>query len=431
MIKSVAENVCTDKYIFFKEKHTMKKKILVALLIAGCMAFAPSAAYAEAEEAAEVSEETGDTAEASESTGDSDAAESAELSDDLYSFQVSIGGTVYQLPMAFDELEAQGWTISKSDDPEDMVPSNSYTYVRFNKGENTITADVINFAINEMPVKQCLIGSIEVDANYDFNAESTPVLLPKGIEVGKSNLDDIKAAYGEPSDSYEGDSYVKVTYERDIYERIEMYVYKEENALLELDLRNFTEPEDFEKGEVSTEVPDIVTAYQAPQEPGEDFLSPVVEYFGDLYQLPAPVSAFLENGWTMKDVSEDAYVAGRDIDFIDMMKENQTVHFSVYNKTQNATAIENCFVQELSFGSYDPEVIAMKLSGDVTLGAKKDDLIALAEEKGYLYEENGDYLRFYANKDDQYDKYVDFWFNTDESETDVASISYRNEIVAD
>ena len=49
-----------------------------------------------------------------------------------------------------------------------------------------------------------------------------------------------------------------------------------------------------------------------------------------------------------------------------MMKDNQTVSFSVYNLTENATSVENCFVTELDFGSYDPDVLALKLSENIT-----------------------------------------------------------------
>ncbi len=46
-----------------------------------------------------------------------------------------------------------------------------------------------------------------------------------------------------------------------------------------------------------------VTAYTAPTELGDEPLSGVVEYGGDLYQIPAPLHAFEENGWTiMTDV---------------------------------------------------------------------------------------------------------------------------------
>ena len=90
------------------------------------------------------------------------------------------------------------------------------------------------------------------------------------------------------------------------------------------------------------------------------------------------MSAFLENGWELQDVEDGAYVAGRDQEFVDMMKNNQSVHFSVYNFTQDATAIENCFVRELEVGNYDSDALTLTLSGGFTLGAKKADLIAAA-----------------------------------------------------
>ena len=110
-----------------------------------------------------------------------------------------------------------------------------------------------------------------------------------------------------------------------------------------------------------------------------------------------------------------------------MMKNNQSIHFSVYNEIENATALENCFVRELSFATYDPESIAMKLSGDITLGADKTELIKMADEKGYISEENDDYLRIYPNKDSKIRNYVEFWFNKDEDSNKAASVTAHHE----
>ena len=247
--------------------------------------------------------------------------------------------------------------------------------------------------------------------------------------MGKSSLEDIKAAYGDSIDTYEGDLYTQYTYSKDYYEEIRLSVYKDDNTLKEIDLRNYVEPEGFDKGSVSDEVPEIVSSYTAPTELSDDILAPQVEYCGDLYSLPAPVSAFLANGWELQDVADDAYVAGRDLEFVDMMKNNQSVHFSVYNFTQNATSIENCFVRDLEIGSYDSEALTLKLSGGYTLGAKKADLIAAAEAKGYEYAEDGDYLNIYKTADTKIDNRAQFWFNKDEDPDTVASVEYLNEIL--
>lgn len=405
----------------------MKRKVFTAMMIAGCMAFSPTAVYAE-EAAAETTAAAEETTEEAEETP-----AVAELSDNVYDFQLKIGDGMYQFPMTYADFTALGWALGKNDSPDTMVGSNSYTSVTFLQGENTIYADVFNLGINEAPVSECLIGGISLDGSTSFGTDITAntVELAGGIVMGQANADDIQAAYGSPTDTYDSDLYTKLTYEQDMYQRVELYVYKDDNTLKQIDIRNFSEPEGYDRGSVSTETPDIVTAYEVPSSLGDDFLQPVVEYCGDLYQLPAPVSAFVENGWELQDVTDEDYVAGSDLAFIDMSRDNQTVHFSVYNETENAVTVNNCFVRELGAGTYDNETITIKLSGGITLGASKADLIAAAEEKGYLYEDEDDYLTIYRTKDTKLDTNAEFWFNADEDANAAASVTYTNEVIGE
>ena len=342
-------------------------------------------------------------------------------------YRMKFDGQTMKFPMTYQEFTDMGWELSSSEDPDTKVSTNSYGMLTFNKGASSVYADVINLGINEVGLEDCLIGGISVDGSYDVDLTAVSVKLPGDIELGKATLDDIKAAYGEPSDTYEGDLYTKLTYEKDSYQEVELSVFKDDNTLKEVDMRNFEEPEDYDKGTVSDEVPDIVTSYETPTALGDDMMDTAVEYMGDLYSLPAPVSAFTANGWEIQDAEDTPYVEGGGIAFIDMMKNNQSIHFSVYNETENATALENCFVRELSFATYDPESIAMKLSGDITLGADKAELIKMADEKGYISEENDDYLRIYPNKDSKIRNYVEFWFNKDEDSNKAASVTAHHE----
>lgn len=409
----------------------MKKKLWLACMAAGSMILTvPAGVYGaeDAQEAVASSEEAAD--QTVEDVGAEDTAADGQLSDDIYSFQLEYDGVLYQLPMAYEEMEARGWTLSKYDDPNLKIGTSSYTSVGFIKGERSISVDVINLGINERPLQECLIGGIDIDEGFsDIDFDAVSIRLPGGISMGKSNADDIKAAYGEPSDVYESDLYTKLTYEKDYYQSAELYVYTEDNTLRQVSIRDFSEPEGYDKGSVSTETPDVVANYKAPAKLGEDFMDPIVEYFGDLYQLPAPVTAFQANGWELLNVGEEDFVAGRDIAFIEMLKDNQKVRFTVYNLTENAVTLENCFVKELSFATYDPQVIDMKLSGGVALGADKNELIAMAEEKGYLYEDDAEdgYLTIYPDKESRVDHYLQFWFNKDESETAAASLTHRIE----
>lgn len=401
----------------------MKKKTLI-MVLTGCMVLSPVSVYA-----ADATETTTE-AEVTETAAQEDSADSestGELGDDIYSFSMEFDGQTMKFPMTYQEFTDMGWELSSSEDPDTKVSTNSYGMLTFNKGASSVYADVINLGINEVGLEDCLIGGISVDGSYDVDLTAVSVKLPGDIELGKATLDDIKAAYGEPSDTYEGDLYTKLTYEKDSYQEVELSVYKDDNTLKEVDLRNFEEPEGYDKGTVSDEVPELVTSYEAPTALGDDMMDTAVEYMGDLYSLPAPVSAFTANGWEIQDAEDTPYVEGGGIAFIDMMKNNQSIHFSVYNEIENATALENCFVRELSFATYDPESIAMKLSGDITLGADKTELIKMADEKGYISEENDDYLRIYPNKDAKIRNYVEFWFNKDEDSTKAASITAHHE----
>ena len=401
----------------------MKKKTLI-MVLTGCMVLSPVSFYA-----ADATETTTE-AEVTETAAQEDSADSestGELGDDIYSFSMKFDGQTMKFPMTYQEFTDMGWELSSSEDPDTKVSTNSYGMLTFNKGASSVYADVINLGINEVGLEDCLIGGISVDGSYDVDLTAVSVKLPGDIELGKATLDDIKAAYGEPSDTYEGDLYTKLTYEKDSYQEVELSVFKDDNTLKEVDMRNFEEPEDYDKGTVSDEVPDIVTSYETPTALGDDMMDTAVEYMGDLYSLPAPVSAFTANGWEIQDAEDTPYVEGGGIACIDMMKNNQSIHFSVYNETENATALENCFVRELSFATYDPESIAMKLSGDITLGADKAELIKMADEKGYISEENDDYLRIYPNKDSKIRNYVEFWFNKDEDSNKAASVTAHHE----
>ena len=401
----------------------MKKKTLI-MVLTGCMVLSPVSVYA-----ADATETTTE-AEVTETAAQEDSADSestGELGDDIYSFSMEFDGQIMKFPMTYQDFVGMGWELSSREDPDMKISTNSYGFVSFNKGKNSVSAEVMNLGINEVGLEDSLIGGITVDGSYDIDLTSVSVKLPGGIELGKSTLDDIKAAYGEPSDTYEGDLYTKVTYEKDTYQEVELSVFKDDNTLKKVDMENLEEPEGYDKGAVSDEVPDIVTSYETPTALGDDMLDTAVEYMGDLYSLPAPVSAFTANGWEIQDAEDTPYVEGGGIAFIDMMKNNQSIHFSVYNETENATALENCFVRELSFATYDPESIEMKLSGDITLGADKAELIKMADEKGYISEENDDYLRIYPNKDSKIRNYVEFWFNKDEDSNKAASITAHHE----
>ncbi len=257
-----------------------------------------------AEEAATepVQEQTEMDTESVQNLGDG---ETAVLSDALYDFQIQIDGNVYQFPMAYDAFIQNGWELDTdySSETEELEP-NQYGLYYFVKDGVECTGYVINLGINNQPVTECLVGGISIDSYY-WDVNTGEVLMAGGIQRGVSTLDDILAAYGNPTDTYEGDTYTSVTYDKDSFCDVELTVGAESGVLEGIDMQNFVAPEGFDVGEASDEVPEEIAAYQAPTELGDDLLSYRVELDGALYQLPCPVSALLENGWTIDENNSD------------------------------------------------------------------------------------------------------------------------------
>lgn len=159
-----------------------------------------------------------------------------ELSDDLFSFQIQIDDVIYSLPMKYSDFIAQGF-VMKDKDSEKLEPD-YYTWSYFNRGDFRITADIINTEDKEQPISECYIGSIEIDKDNKENGNGVFIALPKGIIFEKSTLEDVKAAYGEPSSMYEGSLYTKYTYEFGIYQKIEIQIGLESGVVDSINVRN-------------------------------------------------------------------------------------------------------------------------------------------------------------------------------------------------
>ena len=378
----------------------MTKKVLALLLaiscalsMAACGALgdnkSPSAAdearealanefeESEAEEEQEVEEEPEEEPEVEEEPEEEpDSAEKpmqparvpGELSDDLYDFQISIDGTVYQFPMWYSEFEALGWEYDG--DPTNTLSSNQYTFSEVWKKDGIrIYTRLANLSMNTVPFSESMVAGISLE-KYNLQDCDWNIILPGGIQWGVSNADDIIAAYGDPTDDYDSDMYYKLTYEYDWYREINLYVYKEEGVLLEIDIENIVELEGADNS-VDETVPDLVKDYTAPKSLGTDFYAYTAQMEGVVYSLPCPVSVLLENGFTIdKSKSDDVVAAGRS-GWISLRYNNQTLRTMVKNYADYATTIENCFVTSMESSIYGPE-FDLVFPGNIKVGDSED-----------------------------------------------------------
>ncbi len=342
----------------------MKKRLCI-LAAAFCLAATPVFAQ----------ENSRDTIEATAATAE-------EMSDDIYSFQVKIDGELYQFPMKYEEFAAKGWNLDGISSEEQLSP-NSYGLVSMKYGRISASVTFMNFGINTKPLSECYVAGIDLDEYYMQDQMSFE--LPNGIVYGVSTQEDVENAYGPASDIYESEYYTELTYEAgDFYSRIEIYISPETNKVNRVNIRSLTTPEDLEEDEVSEEVPEFVTQYQAPTELGDDLSSCIAEIDGKLYKIPAPVSAFLENGWKLSYNGNSEVIAGRDTGYgYYLTKDNQKFGISVRNYDDNATTVENCFVTEIYNDNFST-VIPVNLQKGVTFNMNTADLESALE--GTLYE---------------------------------------------
>ncbi len=320
------------------------------------------------------------------------------LSDDIYSFQLMLDGEFYEFPMSYDDFTAMGWEY-QGDPAEQMRPNEYSVAERFVKDDLEIYGTLVNLGINTVTYDACMVGGISLDPYQFEDAPDTELVFPGGLAYGAATAEDIQDAYGEPSDTYEGDMYTKLTYEYDYYQDWDFYVYAESGVVEEVEVRNFVADEEANAAAaalVTDEPTEGVLAYEAPEGLGEDPMTFTVEYAGDLYQLPAPVSAFVENGWTVQEELSDEIVSGYDYGWLTMMKDNQQFRCMVKNYDPNAAKVTNCFVTEVESDVYDPD-LPLALPGGAQYGMSEADLTVWLDGQGLAYEkEDSDSFVYYT-----------------------------------
>ncbi len=388
----------------------------------------------ETEESTEISEETAESTEISEETQESDepteetegstTAAPTELSDDIYDFQISIDGTVYQFPMWYSDFEALGGWEFKGDTSA-TLSSNQYSAAEvWEKDDIKIYTDIANLSINSVTFDQGMIAGITVDQYY-MKDSGWEILLPKGIEFGVSGADDIIAAYGTPSDTYEGSLYQKLTYEYDSYQDIDLYVYNETGTLDKIELRNMIELEGADNSVDST-VPDIVKNYTAPESVGDDLYAFNIELEGNIYKLPCPVSVLLENGFTINENNSNKEFAAGGFGWVEFKYNNQTYRTTVRNYADYATTAENCFVTSMKSSIFDPD-FQLTIPCDIKRGDKEEDVLKILENYNYeLNAEDNSEFKYYTVFDPNKSKLDAYTITTQNGEVVIIEVSTKN-----
>jgi hypothetical protein len=294
-----------------------------------------------------------------------------DLSADLYSFQFSLNGVEYTLPCAYSVFAENGWSLDGIDG-ETLEPD-QYTFSdKMFNGDMLVMASLVNTDSEVLPMEKCNVGKISVDS---YQAEKgVKLILPNNIAVG-SAYDDVIAAYGEPTDKSDLGPITGLTYKLDSYSSVVIEINTESKTVDSIELENLIAKETSSATKSSGDVPDVVKNYTAPSSVGKSWDSFDLKYADAYYHLPAPVSSFIDNGWTMVSDGNKMLAAQDSTVGVELRKDNQVLSASVRNYADTEQPITNCFLISLKSSELDTKV-SIELPKGITEKSKPKDIIA-------------------------------------------------------
>ena len=312
------------------------------------------------------------------------------LSEDIFSFAFLLNGEVFALPFAYSEVYAHGWVFEDSD--TELGP-NQRTFTRtISNNRETIGVSIANLTPNVIPYYEGHIGGVTMTERHADTG--TQFVLAGGITIG-ATLEEVLAAYGEPSERRESATFETLTYGLGIQSDIRIQVNKESGLVTEIQMMNFVERQEVD---FDGDLPEIAEGYTAPTALGDDWTIGIVELNGDLYQLPIPVGVFLANGWELVS-DNDMVAAGRTSVMRNIRSGNQVMRVHIRNYDRVEQPLVNGFVIKVEF-SHHFWLGSIALPGGITEDSTHAEVMAVfgsynrrEESASFTFYEFGDSLR--------------------------------------
>lgn len=316
--------------------------------------------------------------------------EEAVMSDELFDFTFELDGDVYQLPCSYSCFTENGWTISSTGYSGDStIPGNRYDSYYMAKDGHRITVYSYNLSGNTKSISECKVGGIQCWA-YD----GAVVTVAKGIGLS-SAAEEIKEAFGMPNSNNTGDDYESLTYQvnESTYNYVRFMCYSNaRNSYIEI--KNFVADEG-DNTVTNEERPEYLDSYTAPEFSGNDLVSAVLNVEGDLYQLPAPVSTFVDNGWEI--TQQPGSVVSGGSDSVRVERDGKKLYLNIVNLAEYQTTVLNCAVYRISVSSDDEIEIAVPAGEEeIAIGMTKEELEAVLTDEFECYEGTNRYSYSYS-----------------------------------
>ena len=150
--------------------------------------------------------------ESSSTTNSSESTESSSVttSGDVFCFEFSIDNETYKFPLLYSDMEKNGWSYKSNAGIKAIKPNQYLIGLRIEKGDLSMNVQPINLTKSVLTAAEANIGKLTLDSDY-IKPDSHKTTYT-GIVLGKSTADDVSAAFGEPSSTYESEKFPTVTY---------------------------------------------------------------------------------------------------------------------------------------------------------------------------------------------------------------------------
>lgn len=253
------------------------------------------------------------------------------LSDDLYGFSFMLDGFVYTLPAPLWHFTENGWAYSEN--PAEVIKPNEFAEVLLEKNDFTVLVKIANTTQSPLALAQCTAAGLTFAQNGGENL----LVLPKEITLG-SPRKDVLQAFGCPDNAGTAQTAPKINYTAGRNARWQ-FGFSINGRLETADIWCL-----YPKALpiLPDDLPPEALRYNAPEALGESWEGYSILYADELYTLPAPVSAFLSNGWVLRD--EGVLQPNRWVMRICLQKGNQILRTTLHNYSQTPQPLAACFV---------------------------------------------------------------------------------------
>lgn len=133
--------------------------------------------------------------------------------------------------------------------------------------------------------------------------------------------------------------------------------------------------------------PDEIVNYEKPEEVSDDFGAFHYQYEEAFYRLPAPVSAYVENGWVIDEENTEKTIAVGGSTKVTLTKDKKIISFHARNFREEPCAPEDGFITTLGLVRIKSQrgtpYTSFRIARNIMLDMSEEDLIKALEGTDY------------------------------------------------